>query len=148
MAGKPKGKGSDKALSLRIPHDLYDRLAQVRGNGNVSEEIRQRLEASFDQKQRAADPKTGELLAAISEMAGRVSGWTEDPAQFAALARAVNLILAGFMPAGEPKASNPALASVLVGSALQHLSPGVSALVLDLSPEDADNLRRRLGLKP
>jgi hypothetical protein len=146
MAGKPKGRGSDKALSLRIPHDLYDRLAQVRGNGNVSEEIRQRLEASFDREQRAADPKTAKLLGAIAEMAGRVTGWQNDADQFDALAHAINLLLAGFKPAGEPKGDSSALANILIGSALGILGEFAQRVIVGtLDPEAADKLRIRLG---
>ena len=148
---------ADKGMqtSFRLPRELRERLMAVAGDKGIGEEMRQRLEASFGPEQRVADPKTGELLAAIGEMAGRVPGWQEDPDQFDDLVRAINLTLAGFMPAGEPKASNPALASVLVGSALQHLSPDIGQrlidvmrapdIQIDLSPDAADNLRRRLG---
>jgi hypothetical protein len=106
MAGKPKGRGSDKALSLRIPHDLYDRLAQVRGNGNVSEEVRQRLEASFDREQRATNPKTQELLDAIANVARTIGSfyapWHEDPYALAAVRSAVETLLTALGPKGEP----------------------------------------------
>jgi hypothetical protein len=159
----PRQPLADKGMqtSFRLPRELHKRLMAEAGDKGIGEEMRRRLEASFGPEQPVADPKTGELLAAIAEMAGRVSGWQEDPDQFAAFARAINLVLAGFMPAGEPKADNSVLASVLVGSALGRLSPAVGhhlvndILVEDaldlpvrLTPEAAANLRARLGASP
>ena len=101
MAGKPRDRGSDKALSLRLPHDLYDRLVQAAGERSVSEEIRQRLEASFDQ-----DPETAELLGAIAKVAHTIGSfyapWHEDPYALAAVRSAVETLLAALGPKGEP----------------------------------------------
>jgi hypothetical protein len=103
MAGKPKDGGSDKALSLRLPHALYDRLAQAAGDGNISEEIRQRLEASFD---RVADPKTQELLSKIASVARTIgtwyAPWHENPYALAIVRSAVAILLAAMGPKGEP----------------------------------------------
>jgi hypothetical protein len=106
MAGKPKDRGSDKALSLRLPHDLHDRLAQAAGDHSVSEEIRQRLEASFVPEQRVADPQTQELLDAIANVARTVGSfyapWHENPYALAIVRSAVATLLAAMGPKGRP----------------------------------------------
>jgi hypothetical protein len=103
MAGKPKDGGSDKALSLRLPHALYDRLAQAAGDGNISEEIRKRLEASFEL---VADPKTQELLDGVANVAHTIgtwyAPWHENPFALAVVRSAVAILLAAMGPKGEP----------------------------------------------
>jgi hypothetical protein len=106
MAGKPRDRGSDKALSLRLPHDLHDRLAQAAGARSVSEEIRQRLEASFDPQQRRVDPKTAELLDGVATVARTIGSfyapWHENPYALAAVRSAVETLLAALGPKGDP----------------------------------------------
>ena len=58
---------SDVQTSLRLPEELRERLAQAAAeNGRgIGEEMRRRLEASFDGVPSADDPKTADLLAAV-----------------------------------------------------------------------------------
>jgi hypothetical protein len=67
MAGRPKGAPRDKAIALRLPSDLHDRLSAAAAGRSVSEEIRRRLEASFDMPggDAADDARFANLLKAI-----------------------------------------------------------------------------------
>ena len=49
--------------AVRLPQSLRDRLSNAGGERGLGEEIRRRLEASFDAEAEASvDPKTSELL--------------------------------------------------------------------------------------
>ena len=51
--------------SFRLPRELYERLVEAAGEKGLAEEIRRRLEASFEAKPSADDPKTKQLVDAI-----------------------------------------------------------------------------------
>jgi hypothetical protein len=73
----------------------------------MGDEIRRRLEASFEAEVKApSDPKTGELLEAISFCAEQITrdcpNWSEDAFAFEVLKKCVNMLLKHFQPRGEP----------------------------------------------
>ena len=92
--------------AVRLPQTLRDRLSKVGGERGLGEEVRARLEASFDAEKAPTDPKTRELLDAISscaeELADDYGNWAEDPFAFAVLRICVNSTLTHFQPEGEP----------------------------------------------
>jgi hypothetical protein len=69
--------------SLRMPQSLHEHLTRAaEANGhNFSDEVRQRLIASFDRAEVPAgeDPKTQALLSTISEMAYELAEWYPAP---------------------------------------------------------------------
>jgi hypothetical protein len=96
--------------SLRMPQTLHEHLsAAAEANGhNFSDEVRQRLIASFD---RAAPPvvtdqKTQALLEAVSEIAYDLSEWFppwyEDPFAARVFRLAIDKLLEAQEPEGEP----------------------------------------------
>ena len=59
--------------AVRLPQSLRDRLSKAGGERGMGEEIRRRLEASFEAEKAPADPKTRELLDAISSCAEEIA---------------------------------------------------------------------------
>ena len=67
-----KRKKADEMIqtAVRLPQSLRERLSSAGGEGGLGEEIRRRLEASFDAEAGApVDPKTRELLDEIEQVA-------------------------------------------------------------------------------
>ena len=66
-----KRKNADEMVqtAVRLPQSLRDRLSKAGGERGLGEEIRRRLEASFDAAKAPADPKTPELLDEIKRIA-------------------------------------------------------------------------------
>ena len=92
--------------TLRIPRELHERLASAAGEDrNIGDEIRQRLELSF---QRSDDPKTRELCASVAFMGVLAQSyflhrWHEDPFTFQVFKIAIEKLLKGYyQPKGEP----------------------------------------------
>jgi hypothetical protein len=95
--------------ALRLPADLYGRLREAGGDRGMGEEIRKRLQASFDAKVETTtdDPKTRQLLETLIDYAENsglidddmdVNPWHGDPYVWAALKTGVNEILDFFKP--------------------------------------------------
>ena len=103
-----KRKKDDQMVltAIRLPQSLRDRLDNVASERGLGEEIRRRLEASFEAEKAAASPKTQELLAAIASFAKETArdygDWWEDAFAFEALKASVNLLLTHYQPKGEP----------------------------------------------
>ena len=103
-----KRKNDDGMLqtAVRLPQSLRDRLSKAGGDRGLGEEIRRRLEASFEADKAPADPRTRELLGAVSSCAERIAvdygSWAEDPFAFAVLRVCVSMLLTHFQPEGEP----------------------------------------------
>ena len=80
-----KRKNDDEMVqtAVRLPQSLRDRLSKAGGERGLGEEIRRRLEASFEAEKAPADPKTRELLDAIASCAEEIArdfgSWSEDP---------------------------------------------------------------------
>jgi len=130
---------ADTQTSLRLPTSLRDQLAEAAdaaGHG-LGEEIRDRLELSFDPP-RAADHETQVLLLAIKDMASLLEdhypAWHADAFSFQAFAAAISKLLRLYRPEGEPepkpkatealfneKATVDGVSALLVGSASRGL---------------------------
>ena len=118
-----KRKNDDEMVqtAVRLPQSLRDRLSKAGGERGLGEEIRRRLEASFEAEKAPADPKTRELLDAISSCAERIAldygSWAEDPFAFEVLKVCVSMLLTHFQPEGEPvpKPNPDGMADLLFG---------------------------------
>jgi hypothetical protein len=126
--------------AVRLPRRLHERLKKVGGEGGMGEEIRRRLEASFDEEDaERRDPKTRELLEAISFAAGQATSffgsWSKDAFAFRVLEASVDLLLKHYQPEGEPKPNPTELGEIIFGKNRENenLSPEeVSRTVVSL----------------
>jgi hypothetical protein len=88
-----------------LPRDLHQRLKRTGGKRGMGEEIRRRLEESFEAEKPAANPKTQELLDAIAFVVGKTDfyygNWSEDAFAFEVLRACVDLLLTAYQPKGE-----------------------------------------------
>jgi hypothetical protein len=87
-------------IALRMPRALHERLKEAAG-GNVSEEIRRRLEASFQ-----IDEPTEQLMGALNKVATSLAidgGWHEDPFLFDVFCSAVTTLLDHWRPTKAPE---------------------------------------------
>jgi hypothetical protein len=121
-----KGKNSDEVMSqsaVRLPRSLHERLKKAGGARGMGEEIRRRLEASFEAEGEApTDPKTRELLEAISFLATRgaifYGDWSEDAFAFQVLKGSVDMLFKRYQPEGDlvhPKANPTELGETIFG---------------------------------
>jgi len=105
-----KRKKDDEMVqtAVRLPQSLRDRLSRAGGEGGLGEEIRRRLEASFDAEKDQPNPQTRELVDAISSFASEVAEYYGDPTSdvFAAdlLKACVDLLMTRDRPSGDPVA--------------------------------------------
>ncbi len=92
--------------AVRLPRDLHEHLKQAGGERGLGEEIRKRLEKSFETKKTPEDPNRQKLLLAvgfIATKAGMYFGdWSEDRFSFDVLKAGVDLWLTANQPKGEP----------------------------------------------
>jgi hypothetical protein len=116
-----KRKKEDEMIqtAVRLPQSLRDRLSEAGGERGLGEEIRRRLEASFEAEKVPADENTRELLDAISavaeEMTGYYGRWSENAFAFEVLKMSVNMLWSYYQPKGEPVANpNPDSAADLL----------------------------------
>lgn len=111
MAKKSKAKpaASDDGLTLhttfRLPRELHDRLTEASGDKGIGDEIRRRLEASFESE---ANSQARDLTMPIAEVAALVreffGDWQKDAFAYAVLMNAIEAILRQIKPpAGEAK---------------------------------------------
>jgi hypothetical protein len=72
-----KHENSEKMVqsAVRLPQGLHDRLKKAGGERGMGEEIRRRLEASFDAEKVPADQRTAELLDAISAVSDETTSY-------------------------------------------------------------------------
>jgi hypothetical protein len=102
-----KRKKDDQMVqtAVRLPHSLRVRLSKAGGEGGLGEEIRRRLEASFQAEKAPASPKTRELLDAIASFAEEVTryygSWADDPFACDVLRACVDLLMTNDRPSGE-----------------------------------------------
>jgi hypothetical protein len=86
-SGPELTKGGEAVLTFRLPRSLHDKLKEVAGRRSLSEEMRKRLEASFEPAAKLPDEPTRRLFAAIAAMAGALSRleerWRTEPNPFA-----------------------------------------------------------------
>jgi hypothetical protein len=116
-----KQENSDSMVqsAVRLPRSLHERLKKVGGDRGMGEEIRRRLEASFEAEKIPPDQSTRELLDAISAFAGETTryygGWSKNAFSFEVLKACVNMLWSHFDPKGEPVAvPNPDSAADLL----------------------------------
>jgi hypothetical protein len=92
--------------AIWLPREWRERLKREGGERGMSEEIRRRLKASFDAEEAPDNPKTRELLDAISFAAGLTAfyyaDWSKDPFSFEVLKRCVDFLVTDHRPKGEP----------------------------------------------
>jgi hypothetical protein len=127
-----KRKKDDEMVqtAVRLPQSLRDKLSKAGGDGGLGEEIRNRLEASFDAERAPGSPKTHELLDAVHSFAKEVTDYYGDPAEDAfaadALKACLDLLMAHDRPPGEAVAHpNPESAADLL-FAPDHLPREIS----------------------
>lgn len=105
-----KRKKADEMVqtAVRLPQSLRDRLSSAGGQGGLGEEIRRRLEASFEADKAPVDPKTRELLEEIEQLALNTPlhvPWYADSDAFNIFAVAIKEKLSKYQPSG--KAAGP-----------------------------------------
>ncbi len=104
---KRKIEDGTPPFAVRLPRELQERLRQVGGARGIGEEIRRRLEASFEAE--SVSPKTRELLDAItfvaSETAGYYGEWSEDAFAFEVMKECMDLLLRAYQPKGDVRPS-------------------------------------------
>jgi hypothetical protein len=88
--------------TFRLPQELYEKLIKSAGtNHPIGEEIRQRLEASFETK--PIDAKTRQLLTLVAEVADAMildGDWHDDLHLFRVFKEAMLVLLSRFQPTG------------------------------------------------
>ena len=98
--------------AIRLPRSLHERLKKAGGERGMGEEVRRRLEGSFDIEEALADPKTRELLDAISffdeEMFYHFGSWSKEAFAFEVMKACVDTLLTYYRPEGEAKAPTAA----------------------------------------
>jgi len=101
--------------AVRLPRSLIQRLKKAGGERGMGEEIRRRLEASFEADEARADPKTRELLEEIERLALNTPlhvHWYADGDAFKIFAAAINETLPKYQPSGEAAGPTGRLQSV------------------------------------
>jgi hypothetical protein len=94
------------AVHVRLPAELNtDLLNAAKANGvTISEEIRNRLKASFEDQ--PGDLKTRELLAVIADAIEAIDAefppWHESPFSHEALRAALPVVIDAYRPQGDP----------------------------------------------
>jgi len=135
-------------FAVRLPPELQDRLRRAGGARGIGEEIRARLEASFEAEKVPA--KTRELLDAISQVAEDTAtyygNWFEDAFAFKVLTACVDLLLRGYQPKGEagPSPDHSELAEILWGPdhSEKEISRTLVSDVMRARAKRADEKRR------
>jgi hypothetical protein len=98
--------------AVRLPRNLHEQLKKAGGDRGMGDEIRRRLEVSFDVEKTPENPDTRELISAISfideELVRDFGSWSKDRFAFEVFREALNTLLKRYEPKGEPvPAPNP-----------------------------------------
>jgi hypothetical protein len=109
---KKENQESMVQSAVRLPRDLHDRLKNAGGDRGMGDEIRRRLEASFNAEKAPKNPSTRELISAISftdeELVRDFGAWSKDRFAFEVFRETLNTLLKRYQPKGEPvPAPNP-----------------------------------------
>ena len=92
--------------AVRLPRSLHERLKKAGGERGMGEEIRRRLEASFDAEKIPGNPNTRELINAISfsdeELVRDFGSWAKYRFAFEVFRETLNMLLKQYEPKGEP----------------------------------------------
>lgn len=106
-----KRKKADEMVqtAVRLPQSLRDRLVKAGGESGMGEEIRRRLEASFDLERVPPNPKTRDLLDALSyfaeETAGDYGDWSADAFAFEVFKACADMLFMHYRPKGDAVAN-------------------------------------------
>ena len=104
--------------ALWLPHNMHKRLREAGGERGMGEEIRERLQASFNAEDAENKPsgvpwETEELLREVSFCAEQVSNhfgsWFKDAFAFQVLKASVETLLNQYRPEGDPSHAKPSL---------------------------------------
>jgi len=102
--------------TMRLPRDLYRRLKRAGGERGMGEEIRRRLEASFEPE--STNQKTKELLQAIAFVADETDNnygpWSESAFAFEVVKLCVDLLLVLDRPKGDAIAPGDSTIGTLI----------------------------------
>jgi hypothetical protein len=118
-----KRKHDDEMVqtAVRLPQSLRDRLSKAGGDRGLGEEIRARLEASFEAEKVPLDWKMREIFEAIASCAAEAArdygSWSEDAFAFEVLRGCVNMLLTQYQPRGEvvPHPDPGGMADIIFG---------------------------------
>jgi hypothetical protein len=92
--------------AVRLPRSLHERLKNAGGDRGMGDEIRRRLEASFEAEKIPGNPNTRELINAISfadeELLRDFGSWSKDRFAFEVFRESVSGLLKHYEPKGEP----------------------------------------------
>jgi hypothetical protein len=127
---REKSKDDMIQSAVRLPRSLHERLKKAGGERGMGEEIRRRLEASYDAEEEAPrDPQTRELLEAASFLAKQTTSyygsWSEDAFAFKVLKGCMDRLLEHYQPEGDPSLAKPnptALGKMIFGSETENRS--------------------------
>jgi hypothetical protein len=102
---KGKKMPAMRQSAVRLPRELHERLREAGGEGGMGDEIRRRLENSFELEWRTpSEVKTRELIEAVTFLATRGSAflgnWFDDPFSYQVLKASVNMLFEMSKPAG------------------------------------------------
>jgi hypothetical protein len=122
--------------TFRLPRALHERLTKASGDRGIGEEIRRRLEVSFDKE--GGSLQTRQLMDAIAQIAADTTeyfgAWHADAFAFQAFIAAVGMLLTHYQPKGDPaKKMNPnSLADVMFreNDTAQDIGQDIARLVL------------------
>jgi hypothetical protein len=94
-------------MTFRLSQELRDQLGAAAGDRAIGDEIRERLEASFDSAAvpAAGDPCLSEFFRTLVKASQFIElafgNWRDDPGSFALFRRTVDLLLQKRRPEGE-----------------------------------------------
>jgi hypothetical protein len=105
--------------AVRLPQSLHESLKKAGGDRGMGDEIRRRLEASFDAEKVPGNPNTRELINAISfsdeELVRDFGSWSKDRFAFDVFRESIKALLKHYEPKGEsiPVPNPDGLAEIL-----------------------------------
>ena len=131
---KPKSTHKTKDMiqtTVWLPHGMYGKLTKG-GQLKLADEIRRRLQASFDAEQLPSDQKTEELLDAIKQIKGNLDElWHTDRFAYDVFKAAINELLSNYQPSSETQPRTvsklqtmygPDVNPVTIGNILAHVA--------------------------
>jgi hypothetical protein len=86
-----------------LPRSMHEKLKKDSGERGLGDEIRRRLQNSFDAEQLPRDPTTDELLDAIKEIGGNLDEpWHADYFAYDVFKTAINKLFSNYQPEAQP----------------------------------------------
>lgn len=88
--------------ALWLPRGMHEKLKPASGERGLGEEIRRRLQKSFDAEQLPRDPISDELLDAIKQIEGNLDEpWHANRFAYDVFKAAINELLSNYQPSSE-----------------------------------------------